>query len=212
MPTRCFLIEPTDRTYRALRRYSGPQAGRGWTCETGYHNALVRIADGTLVIDDHGFYRTEPEGWPRDDPRWPTHCTCGYAFGPDDPWQLFYERLYRDPRTGAEYTIRDAPPGAMWRAEWMEDVAAYRGPDGQCLAVVLPDGHQWMIDGRASNCTRPKDNDHKCWVRHGEPPNLTVDKNGNTCQAGAGSIVSAGYHGFLVDGYLTDDLGGRSYG
>ena len=30
-----------------------------------------------------------------------------------------------------------------------------------------------------------------------------VDKNGETCAAGAGSIASAGYHGFLVNGVLS---------
>jgi hypothetical protein len=45
---------------------------------------------------------------------------------------------------------------------------------------------------------------HKCWVRHGEPPNHTVDKRGNTCGAGAGSILSGSYHGFLRDGSFTE--------
>lgn len=53
------------------------------------------------------------------------------------------------------------------------------------------------------NCTMPYDYEHRCWVRHGEPPAITVDKQGHTCAAGAGSIQCGSYHGFLEDGALT---------
>lgn len=48
--------------------------------------------------------------------------------------------------------------------------------------------------------------EHKCWVRHGDPKtgSVHVDKDGVTCGAGAGSILSGSYHGFLHGGYLTD--------
>jgi hypothetical protein len=52
----------------------------------------------------------------------------------------------------------------------------------------------------------PNDRLHRCWVRHGDAPELTVDKNGKTCGAGGGSIVSGSYHGFLRNGFLTDSL------
>ena len=71
------------------------------------------------------------------------------------------------------------------------------------LLVVCPSGQSWDIDSRASNCTMPDDRTHRCWVRHGEPPNLTVDKAGKTCAAGAGSIIAGSYHGFLRNGELT---------
>jgi len=73
------------------------------------------------------------------------------------------------------------------------------------LVVICPDGHWWNIDSRCSNCTLPDDKAHHCWVRHGEPPNITVDKNGLTCSAGGGSILTSdgGYHGFLQNGSLT---------
>jgi hypothetical protein len=71
--------------------------------------------------------------------------------------------------------------------------------------VRCPNGSDWHVDGRASNCTMPTDKVHKCWVRHGDPraSNLTVDKNGFTCAAGAGSIQAGDYHGFLQAGVLT---------
>jgi len=79
-------------------------------------------------------------------------------------------------------------PGAMWYMPWLE--ARYptepdrpqpwgRGPDGRILHVQTPGGG-WIIDGRANNCTMKDDNEHRCWIRHGTPPNITADKNGNT--------------------------------
>lgn len=109
--------------------------------------------------------------------------------------------VFRRVDTGEEMFLADAPPGAMWDAYWMP--SAMRQADGRYLVVKLPNGHDWSIDSRASNCGRPDDDAHQCWVRHGEPPDITVDKNGDTCDAGAGSILSGDYHGFLRDGYLT---------
>lgn len=74
--------------------------------------------------------------------------------------------------------------------------------DGPCLTVMTPGG-VWRIDSRASNCGSPYDYEHRCWVRHGEPPAVTVDKEGVTCVAGAGSIQCGDFHGFLRDGALT---------
>jgi hypothetical protein len=98
--------------------------------------------------------------------------------------------------------LRDAPPGASWDAWWMPDY--WRGPDGIALMVKCPNGHEWHVDSQASNCTR-KGQPHECWVRHGDPrqANVTVDKHGDTCAAGAGSIVAGDYHGFLQAGILT---------
>lgn len=83
-----------------------------------------------------------------------------------------------------------------------------RGPsylfvEGPQLTVVCPNGSEWTIDSRASNCTLRYDYEHRCWVRHGEPPMVTVDKNGLTCAAGGGSIQAGDYHGFLQNGILT---------
>lgn len=98
-------------------------------------------------------------------------------------------------------TLREAPDGAMWDAFWLHGVPSWCGDDGRAIICRVPNGHDWQIDGPASNCTRPNEA-HHCWVRHGEPPNLTVDKNGNTCAAGAGSILTKDWHGFLRNGYL----------
>lgn len=78
------------------------------------------------------------------------------------------------------------------------------GADGRVLVVKLPDGTDWVIDSRANNCTLPLDDKHWCWVRDGRPEDgtLHVSKNGPTCSAGAGSIATGRYHGFLRHGAL----------
>jgi len=101
---------------------------------------------------------------------------------------------------GKQVRLEDLPPGAMWYADWYWR----KGPDGHRLFVKTPGG-TWSPDGRASNCTRPDDTEHFCWVRHGTPPNITVDKDGNTC--GCGCSIGQGegyrdYHGFLRNGQL----------
>jgi hypothetical protein len=97
-----------------------------------------------------------------------------------------------------------APPGASWDAWWYPHNDLWRGPDGIALMVRLPNGRDWSVDGAASNCTR-KGEPHKCWIRHGDPrrADVTVDKQGDTCAAGAGSIQADDYHGFLRAGVLT---------
>lgn len=161
----------------------------------GYHNATADLD----VIEGTG--HVTGDLWPHDDARWPAACEgCGRSFGPNDNWQLSCTTEYRNIVTRETFALGAAPPGAMWDAGWMGE--PWRGPDGIVLCVVLPNGGQWLVDGRASNCTKPTDNDHACWVRHGDPRTapVTVDKNGLTCDAGAGSIQSGDYHGFLRGG------------
>lgn len=99
------------------------------------------------------------------------------------------------------------PPGALYWAPCRRDRTSGRCAEwddctGRHLHVVLPNGMHWDMDGRASNCTQPDDRAHRCWVRHGDPPNVHVDKHGRTCSAGAGSIQMGTYHGFLHQGRL----------
>lgn len=202
----CFLLEPTDRMRIGLRRYT-PSSETTRRCPSGhgYHDATTFLgtapvreaADGTCDVDELLV------AWPdHNDPRWPEVCEhCGAAFALDDEWQHWTDRLYRRVDTGEEMTLREAPAGAIWRATWYENVPSYCGSDGRAYVVRTPGG-DWHIDGRASNCTRKDDDVHRCWVRHGEAPLFTVDKNGDTCAAGAGSILCGSYHGFLRAGYL----------
>lgn len=206
MGVRCFWLEPTDRVARALRRYSDHQ--KLPPCTVGsYHNAKTPIEEGPARRNEKGYLTEELDpAPPHDDPRWPVACACGYAFANTDSWQLFTNLLYRRSDTSALVTLVDAPAGAMWDAwwyRWHEGAFGFWAPvDGINLVVKTPGG-DWYVDGRCSNCTMPEDDTHRCWVRHGTPPNVTVDKNGKTCAAGAGSIQVGAYHGFLQNGELT---------
>lgn len=205
--TKCFLIVPTGKVRRSLRRYRAssdkcPQHEKGFSfCNA--HSPLDVIEWEQGICNGLRPGETMP-----DRSLFPTNCeACGRAFLPEDRFQVFDNRLYRSADTGEEITLSDAKPGAMYDADWLSGIPEYGGPDGKCLHVILPNGRPWHIDGRASNCTLPNDKAHRCWVRHGEPPMISVDKNGLTCAAGGGSIASGEganhYHGFLRQGFLT---------
>lgn len=206
---KCFMLERITRVRISLRRYvsnskcSGPMSYHNasnfleeregkWIQREGVSHLILDVAD--LVDNDHFL--------------WPTQCPCGYTFAENDIRQIFQETLYKRADTGEILTLREAPAGAMYNAEWISK----KGPDGICLAVLVPGlangepyNHTWHIDGRASNCDMPSDTEHFCWVRHGVAPEITVDKNGKTCGAGGGSIGVPGGHGFLRNGHLEMD-------
>jgi len=212
--TQTYWLEPTPSVAIGQRRYSSSD-GKGWTCADGYHQALHYTGTAEAVFreeDGRRYLAARPEV-PRDHPvGWPRECDagCGYRFTDDDHWQTWQELIYYRADTG-EYRVLhqgapapfapSAEPGAMWDAWWMP---FSRGADGICLIVRCPNGRDWHVDSEASNCTR-KGEPHQCWVRHGDPREcqVTVDKNGDTCAAGAGSILAGDYHGFLQAGILT---------
>jgi len=203
MGIKCFWLEPTDRQQLYLRRYignsTGCTAGHG-----GYHDNMIPIEQSHEVMDFEKGHWVDDGRTAKDfvgDPRWPTHCECGYEFTAQDTWQLFTSHIYRRADTGEEMTLRDAPEGAMWEATWYRNIPGWVGDDGRAIICMVPKRHEWNIDGPCSNCNRPNE-PHHCWVRHGEPPNLTVDKNGNTCPVGGGSILTKDWHGFLRNGEL----------
>ena len=211
--TQTYWLEPTDQIAVGLRRYV--RLSEGWDCAGGYHTALVFTGeDPARYVDRDGRRALDTlPATPHEDPRWPTNCGCGYTFTSDDHWQDWQELIYRRTDTGERVTLRDrhasdvggppsAPPGASWDAWWMPE--SWRGPDGIALMVRCPNGRDWHVDGEASNCTRKRE-PHQCWVRHGDPREcrVTVDKSGDTCAAGAGSIQAGDYHGFLQAGVLT---------
>lgn len=116
----------------------------------------------------------------------PTPITC-----------VMHERFDWDAPDG-----RPKPGDMFWSTFSSGGCSTHEPPCERHLMVVCPDGHWWDIDGRASNCTMKDDKQHRCWVRHGELPKISVDKNGLTCSAGAGSILTDRWHGFLRNGEL----------
>ena len=202
---RCVMWEITDQEQFGLRRYVFSKDA-DTKCPSpknhGYHQAMVTIGTRASKIDPEG-YRSSVDH-DHNDPRWPTTCECGLDLS-NEVKQTFIKILYRNTETGEMLPLDDLPAGGMWDAMWKEKKANGNrcGADGSSIHVRLPDGSQWCIDSRANNCTMPEDKVHRCWIRHGVPPVLTVNKQGHTCAAGAGSIVGhRGYHGFLTDGYL----------
>jgi hypothetical protein len=201
---KCFFIEPTSQLSVRLI-IDGPRTekcplSKGWE---GQHSAESEPFRVTLDMGpgEHDWALLDSLV-PETDPRYPKQCECGYVFSEDAYRGRVTSRVHRNAETGEEYDAPDsAPVGAMWDAYWMPESPEFRGPDGRSLTVKTPGG-DWNIDSRASNCTMPDDKVHKCWVRHGEVPNITVDKAGETCGAGAGSILCGSYHGFLINGEL----------
>lgn len=182
----CFLIEPSGTFVRTATVWCGGDEDHRSEVVREEHLEDVKALD-----------------W--DEVEWPETCpVCLKAmdYEEESSRSTSTGRRWVRKDTGEEHdNLREFGPGAMWDADWMPD--SMKGPDGRCLCVILPNGREWNIDSRAANCTRRDDDVHQCWVRHGEPPNLTVDKNGDTCAAGAGSIMAGDYHGFLQAGVLT---------
>ncbi len=209
MSISCFMMNPSKVVYRYLRRYS---AGDERCSEkASYHNAtkLIEILE---IPEPAGIFEQDErmssgDLHPHNDVRFPTKCdNCDYIFIPEDYFQVSTERMWQRENTHGLYRISEFPTGAMYYADWMliENSNFYRGDDNHCLVVITPDGFPWFIDGAANNCTRPTEN-HKCWCRKGIPPNITVSKQGcETCAAGAGSIQTSKWHGFLRNGELTE--------
>jgi hypothetical protein len=203
----CFLLEKTGRVEVMLRRYRSPSTFPDTSCPTGYgyHNASFPIGDETEVCDEQGSIQNGRMDIPaHDDTRWPTTCPCGYIFEEEDNWQRTAYPLYRRTDTGEEMVLKDLPVGAMYYAEWLDDV--FCPQNEHCLVVQTPGG-EWIIDSQSSNCSMKDDfrqERHHCWIQHGYPPNVTVDKQGVSCSAGGGSIECNNYHGFLRNGCLVN--------
>lgn len=221
---KCFWLEETNTVQLYLRRY----AFGGCEKLGHYHNAMTpagkvySLANQPIAVYPVGDYQLKPgekvvvfgrnvpalRPTPElEAPReylWPTVCACGYLFKYEDEAQVFSRRIYRRIDTGEQLLLENAPAGAMWDAWWYPDT--WKGEDGRSLMVKLPGDREWCVDSQANNCTKPGDTTHRCWIRHGNPPNVTVDKNArgkySTCAAGAGSIDVPGWHGFLQQGEL----------
>nr|DAH82753.1 MAG TPA: hypothetical protein [Caudoviricetes sp.] len=195
-----FFVEQTDRVSLRLRRYRSADETCPAPAGVSFCNASVPFGEAPANRRADGYLGVPLVSAPADDDaRWPTVCeACGHSFDARDPRQLFQDTIYRNPQTGAEWPMRELPVGACYDAWWN----GRKGPDGRALTVICPDKSPWSIDGRANNCTVPKDDIHRCWCRHGSPEEgtLHVDKVGDTCGAGAGSIQTSNYHGFLHNG------------
>jgi len=199
-------VAPCDQCPEGHPRYdyqnTCPNAyGRG---HSGGHNA-------TAVIRDYLFPEAVPESFGEEgdfpEEAWPTKCDhCGAPVPPSSTpsevgqsgeivnRQVSSSKLFDTPsgrpEPGDVYWSDSHEPGHCW---------AWDNCDGRHLRGVTPNGVDWDVCGRASNCTMREEKTHRCWVISGSPEDgtLHVGKGGHTCAAGAGSIAVDGWHGFL---------------
>lgn len=200
----CFMIRQTGR---ALHLIAHTRAAWCPAAPEGHCIAFALIGEADLVLSERQSIPELPIA--RDDGRIPARCaTCGERLGPDARATIRQEPIYvaddgrrfsvrpswaRYGVAAADAGLPPAPAGAMWVADWVEPGDGWTGPDGLCLMLRLPDGHDWMIDGPARSGGG--------WTRTGTPPQITARP----------SIASPRYHGWLTDGVLSDDLEGRTY-
>lgn len=125
----------------------------------------------------------------------PTRC---FLLSQDEHRKLFDETGKSPP--GAVIPLERSVTGPHAQAfidnvlspEYKRDWLGKRPP----LLVILPCGHGWNVDARASGGDRG-------WTVTGEPPDLTATP----------SIDCVGcFHGWLRNGVISDDLEGRKYG
>lgn len=191
-----------------LRRYQRSDTNQEcpFPGNDGYHHAMTLIGEEPVERNERGYITNGQKTLPPDDVHWPQACACRhYTFKLEDAWQRFTKEVYRRVDTGEEMTLRDAPPGAMWYAWWYDDSWHVQGP--HALVVRLPDKSDFIVDADANNCNWPggdrEQAHHHCWPYRGTPPDIDVSKDyGSTCTAGASSIMTAHWHGFLRNGYL----------
>ena len=199
---RCFLVEQIGEGYESvIVTEEGQCIG-----DFNYHRSEKIIR--RFSLGENGKY---PEDWVKEKTGLPYCNRCGnHEFSSEAMKKVSGSkgRVWHRSDTGERVdNLNDFGPGAMWYCTWYcrDDGIFHWGMGFQPeppLSVRTPGG-DWLIDGRASNCTLPDDTIHRCWPRTGEAPHITVSKSlGNTCSAGGGSIISGDYHGFLRDGYL----------
>lgn len=192
---KCFLLKPTGFAARSLRRYAG-----GSTCPgpAGYHNAYapLGVVSTEVAKGSKAWARTvSGDRWPHDDIRWPKACECGYVFRERDEWQVFVENEYGRQDTGEVMTLRSAPHGAMYLAEWMaghgSSIYMKRRAGLPHLFVKTPGG-EWDVDGPSSNGNG--------WSWEGDPPNVTARPSiGMSFEDGRWK-----YHAYLTAGVLIE--------
>lgn len=206
LPSR-FIRETGTRA--SLRVYWGEDCPNAYGAGSrGCHNAESPIAESAKPrdfelggkIDDYA-----PE-------RWPTKCDHCPALRPETLFtrQIFHRTIYNSPSGIPE-------PGDVFFSTWEHENGRREGwcdwenCEGPHLHAILPNGREWNVDARASNCALKDDRLHRCWVRHGSPEDGTihVDKGGRTCSAGAGSIDAGGWHGYLDHGAFVLQRGSR---
>lgn len=191
-----------------LRRYKVDSTCPG---RHGYHNAMVAVETEAGNYDEDGIL-LPPDGkrWAdHSDPNWPRKCAyCGYEFQPDDTRQVSGEPLWELPN-GKMTTLRDAPVGSCWTADWLDDICCpnNRNQIGWPLMVRLPGppnsfASDWLVDARSASGGQG-------WTRSGNYESMTATPS--ICIPAIAPGMRARYHGWLRDGILTPCCEGNLY-
>lgn len=199
--TKCFWAQPSGQKLVTLVTIANFDTCPG---SEEYHRAEATVA--MLSASE----RAEREKYWADNqhPEWPTHCdTCRTLIEPEDRIHSIAEcLLFERMDTGEFKRLHEFGAGTIFPtpSEWLNLGLEWDNlPNRPAYGIKTPGGI-WYPDKRAKNCTLPDDREHRCWVIHGEPPNLTINKLGHTCEAGNGSVLLGSWHGSVSDGYLVE--------
>ena len=182
-----FIAEPTGTCRLVLRRFR-LRGDSGHRCDASAvidEDAPVTPdnPDGTKPVTDHRV--------PRDDSRWPTLCTCGEPFGPDDRWQVNELDWYEGAGQRFAWGVGswDGIPGAVMRTTW-------RDVDGRPPAwhICLPNRTWWNTNDRAAGGAGNQLGPY--WTVSGEAPMFTVSPSIDD------QSPSRPWHGWIRDGML----------
>lgn len=103
------------------------------------------------------------------------------------------ENLYRRTDTGETFLLGQAPPGAMYYADWLKDVGGYHGEE-HVLIVITPFG-PWNVTAGFQIPAPGK------WTVTGSPPRITARPSIGQGQRPDGTWT---YHAWLNDGVLEE--------
>lgn len=113
-----------------------------------------------------------------------------------------------------EIKPKDRKPGDMFYADWLVDETGkvhgvskeyerdWKGKRPP-ITVILPNRRSFMPDQPFNGDLERKVG----WVVTGQPPNITVSPSINCIP----NDYNQGYHGWLQNGILSDDIEGRKY-
>jgi hypothetical protein len=227
MDIRCFFIEPTNMMKVYLQRRHAPNWIRAkllkkCPAHNGMHAARVFVREMAITDSAGNVNHVQLDDY-MDDHRWPAACDCGKVFDVMDPYnvdEIFEDVICQDTTTGKKMPFSKAiqTPGCMWD-DFSPHAPKDCGPDGLKLCVVCPGGEVWNLDGRSKdcvsrcvhckkpykkcNCKKPhfedSDPEHRCWVRNGAPPHITVEWNNLCCYE---NIATPRWKGNLINGVL----------
>lgn len=189
--SQCFILETTGYSTLWARRYTSGT----YDCECvdrSYHNNRNlfgrRPTEGSVSYDGSSLKDILP---------FPTHCVCGYEFNDESEWQIFAETEYHIRETGEILFLGDAPDGAIWHAHWLDFHQESRGIDLKAYQIKIG-GISLVLDD-INYCGRKYP--HKCWIRTGTPPNITLTRN-EECEGSSDYLYINNSRWTLIDGQL----------